>query len=46
MIRQLGLPKWFGLISSVDTRWNDLLGVLGKLNDLKDYTDRELEEMD
>lgn len=46
MIRQLGFPKWFGFISSVDTRWNDLPGVLGKLKDLKDYTDRELEEMD
>ena len=26
--------------------WNGLLRVLGKLIDLKDYTDRELEEMD
>ena len=46
IIRQLGLPKWFGSFSSADTRWHDLLRVLGKLNDLKDYTDRELEEMD
>lgn len=46
MIRQLCLPKWFGSFSSADTRWNDLLSVLGKLNDLKDYTDRELAEMD
>ena len=46
MIRQLGLPTWFGSFSSADTRWHDLLKVLGKLNDGKDYTDQEIEEMD
>ena len=45
MIRQLGLPTWFASFSSADTRWNDLLKVLGKLNDGKDYTDSELENM-
>jgi hypothetical protein len=29
MIRQLGLPTWFGSFSSADTKWNDLLKVLG-----------------
>ncbi|CAC5394741.1 unnamed protein product [Mytilus coruscus] len=46
MIRQLGLPTWFGSLSSADTNWKDLLRILGKLNDGKDYTDNELEEMD
>lgn len=46
MIRQLGLPKWFGSFSSADTRWNDLLRILGKLNDGKEYSDDELENMD
>jgi len=45
MIRQLGLPTWFGSFSSADTKWNDLLRVLGKLNDGRDYTDTELEDM-
>ncbi|XP_076105470.1 uncharacterized protein LOC143073656 [Mytilus galloprovincialis] len=46
MIRQLGLPTWFGSLSSADTNWKDLLRILGKLNDGKEYTDKELEEMD
>lgn len=46
MIRQLNLPTWFGSFSSADTRWNDLLRILGKLNDGKEYTDSELEKMD
>ncbi|VDH97073.1 Hypothetical predicted protein [Mytilus galloprovincialis] len=46
MIRQLGLPTWFGSLSSADTNWKDLLRILGKLNDGKEYTDNELEEMD
>jgi hypothetical protein len=33
MIRQLGLPTWFGSLSSADTKWNDLLRVLARLND-------------
>ena len=45
MIRQLGLPKWFGSFSSADTRWNELLRVLGKLNDRKDYSDSQLENL-
>ncbi|XP_063442198.1 uncharacterized protein LOC134722507 [Mytilus trossulus] len=46
MIRQLGLPTWFGSLSSADTNWKDLLRILGKLNDGKEYTDNELEGMD
>ncbi|XP_071176458.1 uncharacterized protein [Mytilus edulis] len=46
MIRQLGLPTWFGSLSSADTNWKDLLRILGKLNDGKEYTDNELEKMD
>lgn len=46
MIQQLGLPTWFGSFSSADTKWNDLLRVLGKLNDSKNYSDQELQQMD
>jgi hypothetical protein len=46
MIRQLGLPTWFGSFSSADTKWIDLLRILGKLNDGKDYSDDDIEAMD
>ena len=46
MIRQLGCPTWFVSLSAADTRWTDLLRILGKLVDQKDYTDNELQEMD
>ena len=46
MIRQLGLPTWFGSFSSADTNWKDLLRILGKLNDGKYYSDDELDQMD
>ena len=39
MIRQLGLPQWFMSLSAADTKWNDLIVILGKLVDNKDYTD-------
>ena len=45
MIRQLGLPTWFGSFSSADTKWLDLLKVLGNLNDGKNYSEEELEHM-
>ena len=38
MIRQLGLPTWFMSLSSADTKWHDLIVILGKLNENKDYT--------
>ena len=45
MIRQLGLPTWYGSFSSADTKWKDLLKVLGKLNDGKNYSEEESENM-
>jgi hypothetical protein len=42
MIRQLGLPTWFGSFSSADTKWIYLLRILGKLKDGKDYSDLNL----
>ncbi len=39
MIRQLGIPQWFMSLSAADTHWTDLIIMLGKLNDQKDYTD-------
>ena len=39
MIRQLGLPTWFVSLSAADTKWHDLIIILGKLNEDKDYTD-------
>ena len=38
MIRQLGLPTWFISLSAADTKWHDLIIILGKLNDGRDYT--------
>ena len=38
MIRQLGLPTWFISLSAADTKWHDLIVMLGKLNEKKDYT--------
>ena len=46
MIRQLNLPTFFISLSSAETHWLDLLRTLGKLVDQKDYTQKELEEMD
>ncbi|XP_062614811.1 uncharacterized protein LOC134276593 [Saccostrea cucullata] len=45
MIRQLGLPTWFMSLSAADTRWNDLIRALGVLNDGKEYTDEEINNM-
>ena len=45
MIRQLGLPTWFGSFSSADTRWIDLLRILGLLIDKKHYSETELKDM-
>lgn len=45
MIRQFGLPTWFMSFSAADTRWNDLIRVLGVLNDQKKYTDADIESM-
>ncbi|KAJ8048677.1 ATP-dependent DNA helicase PIF1 [Holothuria leucospilota] len=45
MIRQLGFPTYFVSLSAADTRWTDLLGILGKLVDNRQYTENELKEM-
>ncbi|XP_078328660.1 uncharacterized protein LOC144623788 [Crassostrea virginica] len=45
MIRQLGLPTWFMSLSAADTRWTDLIRALGILNDGKEYTDEEINDM-
>ena len=45
MIRQLGLPTWFGSFSSADTRWTDLLRILVQLNEGKTITDDEAKSM-
>ena len=46
MIRQLGLPTWFMSLSAADTKWIDLLKILGTLLDQKNYTTEEIEDMD
>ncbi|XP_069109303.1 uncharacterized protein [Argopecten irradians] len=45
MIRQLGLPTWFGSLSAGDTRWHDLLRILGELNDNISYTNQQINNM-
>ncbi|XP_071810912.1 uncharacterized protein [Apostichopus japonicus] len=45
MVRQLGFPTYFVSLSAADTRWLDLLKVLGQLVDNRTYTDAELENM-
>ena len=46
MIRQLGPASLFCSFSSAETKWINLLRILGKLVDHKDYTDIELENLD
>ncbi|KAJ8048295.1 hypothetical protein HOLleu_00548 [Holothuria leucospilota] len=46
MIRQLGYPTYFVSLSAADTRWLDLIRVLGKQIDNKCYSDEELTNMD
>ena len=45
MIRQLSLPTWFVSLSAADTRWNDLLKMLAKLNDAVEFSDKDLEAL-
>ena len=45
MIRQLSLPTWFVSLSAADTRWNDLLKMLAKLNDAIEYSDKDVEAL-
>ena len=46
MIRQLGLPTWFMSLSSADSKWIDLLQILGKLVDQKMYTKEDIQNME
>ena len=45
MIRQLSLPTWFVSLSAADTRWNELLKMLAKLNDAIEYSDKDVEAL-
>lgn len=45
MIRQQGLPTWFMSFSAADTKWNDLIRALGILNDGKEYSGEEINDM-
>ena len=45
MIRQLSLPTWFVSLSAADTRWNDLLKMLAKLNNAIEYSDKDVEAL-
>ena len=45
MIRQLGPATLFCSFSSAETKWMHLLKILGKLVDQRDYTDKELENL-
>ena len=45
MIRQLGQASLFCSFSSVETKWNHLLRILGKLIDHKNYSDEELKNL-
>ncbi len=45
VVRQEGMPSLFFTQSCADTKWPELLKVLGKLIDNKDYTDEEVENM-
>ncbi len=45
VVRQEGMPALFFTQSCADTRWPELLKVLGKLIDQKDYSDEEVESM-
>lgn len=45
MIRQLSIPTWFCSLSAAESRWTDLLKILGKLVNEKDYTDDDIENL-
>ena len=45
MIRQLGPATLFCSFSSAETKWIQLLRILGKLVDDKEYSDSELENL-
>ena len=45
MIRQLVILTWFISLSAADTRWKDLLAMLCKLLNGKDYSYADIDEM-
>lgn len=45
MIRQLSIPTWFCSLPAAESRWTDLLKILGKLFNEKDYTDDDIENL-
>ena len=45
MIHQLDNPTWFCSFSAAETRWINLIKILGRLVDDKDYTDDEIKGM-
>ena len=45
MIRQFGPATLFCNFSSAETQWTHLLRILGKLVDRKEYSDKELENL-
>ena len=45
IIRQFSLPTWFMSLSAADTRWTDRLRLIAKLNDIIEYSEKEIDEM-
>lgn len=45
MIRQLGVPTWFCSVSAAETRWPDLLKILGNLVKKTEYTNDDIQAM-
>ena len=45
MMRQLGIPTWFCSFSAAETKWKDLLRVLGKLVNDKIYSDSDIDNL-
>jgi hypothetical protein len=45
MIRQLGIPTWFCSLSAAETRWTDLLRILGKLVKNEELSDEQINKL-
>lgn len=45
MIRQLGIPTWFCSLSAAESRWTDLLKILGKLVKNVVYSDDDVKNL-
>ena len=44
MIRQLGTPTWFFMLSAADLKWPDMISTIAKQYDVH-YTDKEIEAL-